>query len=519
MKAFYLFLLLVITFTFSLSAQSLYLDQNYGNNGIVSLETKGHPFWNRYLNFDSQDRLYINLEYLWWNIFSQDSTENTFKLKRLSPTGELDYNWLYELGEPSSSPEYLNPINNITWVQKDKLINYSALQENGDTQPTARVYSLEGDLLSTIEVSPIRGIAGLYGNRSIVIDEQDHMTLHHNGKLKRYLGTGEIDPSYGIDGTAEVYPDSSNISLYSSIYETSDNSILLSTGWDGQLAKVTSDGQLDKSFGIDGFLKIDQNVFIDDIYFDEKDKYIIIYTKIDVVNSSINSYVRKTNVNGTTELEFPIDNFRNPKNDSLHIFTSRYMVGPDGYGICITTHPSHTVTPDTTIRYNNYYMHRFLPNGDMDLSFGEEGFLSLDSIPCNHLHYNLLDQAYNAYLTSYESTSLQRIENNAHVIKFKASALWPTVSDLPSNTYRFYIYPNPSVDKFILSYEGATLESINVTIFDVQGRLISRKDIPELRNKDEVRITDQFLSAGSYLVKVLDQENRNLHTDKLLVIK
>ncbi len=531
MKAYFLFILLLSSISVSISAQSSYLDKNYGDEGIVSLETRGYPFFYYHVSLDSENRLYLSLDYEWWSNTDQDSSENIFKLNRLTPDGTLDERWLYETQDTNASPYYFYYTNNLTWQQEDKLINYSSIQENGDTLPTTRILSLEGELLHTFEVSPIQSFAALIGNQYLAIDEQDRITVPTSGNLSRYLENGEIDLSYGIDGTTEVftaenYLDSFYIIWLSLIYKAPDNSILFSTGslnsdstsFNSHLAKVSQDGQLDKAFGDDGFLNFQYSGFVNAVYFPEKDKYKIHYSRLDTSNNRYTSHVRKTDLNGQTELDFPIDNFRNPKNDSLHTFIGRFMEGPDGYSACITNYFTLNSADSTTTEYN-YYMHRYLPNGKMDLSFGEEGFLSLDSIPGKYLYYNLLDQDYNAYFVTYDSLSLEHIENNAHVIKFKASALWPTVSDLPENTFKFDIYPNPSVDKFQMRYEGSILESINVSIFDMQGRLISTRDIPELRNKDEITLGNNFLSAGTYLIKVKDKENRNLYTDKVLIIK
>lgn len=530
MKAYYLVLFILFSTSVFVSSQSLYLDQNYGEAGVATLNTKGYPFWYYHASFDSQNRLYLNLEYDWWRTNNQDSTENTFKLNRLTQQGELDENWFYETqGLDTSSYYYYGNI--VSWQQDDKLINYSRIQENGDTTPTTRVLSLDGELLNTYEVSPIQSFAALFGNQSLVLDNQDRVIIPYNGNLCRYLDNGDKDSSYGVDGTAEVfraetYLDSFYIAWLSLIYEAPDNSILYSTGslntdstsFEGHLAKITQDGQLDKAFGNEGFLNFEFDGFVNDIFFLEDEKYKILYSRLDTSNNSYSYHVRKTDINGQSELDYPIDNFRNPKNDSIHTFASKYMEGPDGYSACITSYFELNTIDSTTLDYN-YYMHRFLPSGALDLTFGEEGFLPLDSIPGNYLYYNLLDQDYNAYLITYDSISLEYLENNTHVAKLKASALWPTVSDLPDNTYKFDIFPNPSVDNFNLRYEGAILESINVSIYDMQGRLVFKNFIPELRNKDEVPIRNNFLSAGTYLVKISDQENRNLYTDKILIIK
>ena len=75
------------------------------------------------------------------------------------------------------------------------------------------------------------------------------------------------------------------------------------------------------------------------------------------------------------------------------------------------------------------------------------------------------------------------------------------------------IYPNPAFSHFNIS-ASETLENVSVGIYDVMGRLVSKRDFLIL-NTDE-RISTEGLSSGTYYVRL---SNGASQTTKKLLIK
>jgi hypothetical protein len=76
----------------------------------------------------------------------------------------------------------------------------------------------------------------------------------------------------------------------------------------------------------------------------------------------------------------------------------------------------------------------------------------------------------------------------------------PNVSN-KSSDYSINLYPNPATD--LLYINGQTSKIKSITIFDVQGKLISKK--PDLNSEETLSISLKGLSLGIYSVKIITE--------------
>ena len=78
------------------------------------------------------------------------------------------------------------------------------------------------------------------------------------------------------------------------------------------------------------------------------------------------------------------------------------------------------------------------------------------------------------------------------------------------------LYPNPNNGSFTLAYDLKALNTANVTIYDISGKLVYKKEIDNLENK--IAINTLNLNNGIYFIQLSDDTNL-LWTDKVVIQK
>ncbi|MDG1690354.1 MAG: T9SS type A sorting domain-containing protein, partial [Flavobacteriales bacterium] len=76
----------------------------------------------------------------------------------------------------------------------------------------------------------------------------------------------------------------------------------------------------------------------------------------------------------------------------------------------------------------------------------------------------------------------------------------------------FKVFPNPSKGVFKIDYEPMSNSNIQLNIFDLTGRLVSKKDF---ENQREIFIDLSNKSQGTYLLKLLVD---NEYLQKIIVV-
>ncbi len=98
-------------------------------------------------------------------------------------------------------------------------------------------------------------------------------------------------------------------------------------------------------------------------------------------------------------------------------------------------------------------------------------------------------------------------------VVMKIQFVGQTLSSESFNTYNFRLYPNPAKTQFQLQFNNNTLESINLSITDIQGRTV--KTLSKLRSN--VAVSTEDMSNGIYFIDIRDRKGKILNTKKLLV--
>jgi uncharacterized delta-60 repeat protein len=197
---------------------------------------------------------------------------------------------------------------------------------------------------------------------------------HLGSRLVRYNQNGSIDKAFGING--EVVIDSNNGSTLHSIVLTTDNKII-TAGSDGknfELAKFKSNGFLDSSFGING--KVSTNFLgkYDDAYsvaIEPNNKIVAVGTAFEQSEETTRIAVARYNPDGSLDNSFSYDG-KVAKNISYYHFD-------DGYSLILQPNGKIVVTGDSyTGGGTDFILIRFKSNGDIDETFGNNGYTITD---------------------------------------------------------------------------------------------------------------------------------------------
>jgi len=66
----------------------------------------------------------------------------------------------------------------------------------------------------------------------------------------------------------------------------------------------------------------------------------------------------------------------------------------------------------------------------------------------------------------------------------------------------FVIYPNPFKDIFTISLKPLTSEDLNITLYDISGRILIRKKFTDFKTRFKEELNLKKLAAGVYILNV-----------------
>ena len=84
--------------------------------------------------------------------------------------------------------------------------------------------------------------------------------------------------------------------------------------------------------------------------------------------------------------------------------------------------------------------------------------------------------------------------------------------------YDVKAYPNPAIDNFTLEMNGLDNGEYNLKIYSIIGKNI--KSVPfRIEGDTKLNITTTDLDAGTYIYRIVNAENKNLLTRRIIVVK
>jgi uncharacterized delta-60 repeat protein len=200
---------------------------------------------------------------------------------------------------------------------------------------------------------------------------------HLGSKLVRYNQNGSIDKTFGING--EVVIDANISSTLHAIVLTTDNKII-TAGSDSknfEIVKLNNNGSFDSSFGINGkvstnFLGKDDEAY--SVAIEPNNKIVAVGTAFEQSGETTRIAVARYNPDGSLDSSFSYDG-KVAKNISYYHFDDGYSVILQPNGKIVVTGDSYT-NPGTAL--TDFILIRFKSNGDIDKTFGNNGYTITD---------------------------------------------------------------------------------------------------------------------------------------------
>ncbi len=196
---------------------------------------------------------------------------------------------------------------------------------------------------------------------------------------------------------------------------------------------------------------------------------------------------------------------------NLFILTSRNSI----YKVNIETKVA------TLLGYIKGLSKEFTSNGAV---VNNEGKILVSSAVSNNSYFvvepkNWTATEYNGAAGVYRSSDLA----NSNYLQTKPTVTVPEFATrrTPDNMIvsKIMVYPNPvSNNQFTLQFGKITAGTYNIELTDVMGRVVMQRNV-NVQAEDQVETISlkSTMARGVYLVKVIDQENKSVLSQKLVV--
>jgi len=84
--------------------------------------------------------------------------------------------------------------------------------------------------------------------------------------------------------------------------------------------------------------------------------------------------------------------------------------------------------------------------------------------------------------------------------------------------YDVRAYPNPAIDNFTLEMNGFENGEYSLKLYNIIGKNI--KNVPfRIEGDTEINIATSDLDAGTYIYRIVDNDNQSLLTQRIIVVK
>ena len=313
----------------------------------------------------------------------------------------------------------------------------------------------------------------------------------------RYLPNGILDTSFNHTGWAQYGEDHQSEGGYRILIQP-DQKILVagilafhhSPGQYLVLTRLLPNGQLDSSFGEDGYVKLYSGTGVIPIG--------LFWSEGKIIFGNSDSSLVLLNEDGSFDETFGnngvVENWMN-------IYYSREMVLQEDKKILFC---------GQTGDYPDYQtcLARFMPDGSPDTSFADNGALILNISDSTNVWWRVATAPNNRIVVAGTANN----GNNG----ITDLALAQIISDLsigtldaPEHLHEVLLYPNPIQSKEVLEYALTTEKHVEVSLWDLNGRLLETLTPSTIRgigNHKESITLSNTLPSGQYYV-VISSEN------------
>ncbi len=317
----------------------------------------------------------------------------------------------------------------------------------------------------------------------------DEWTNFSSFSVLRFLSDGTRDASFATNGKLSIdLPDFAH-EVPVAVAEQGDHKLVFAGSigyptWNVLLVRINPDGTRDATFG-------DYGVVIDSIK-GSSDAYALAIQadgKI-VVSGTTNlpaeAFVARYNTDGSHDLGFGGNGvqYLNKANEGIGV-----AVKPDGKIL--------TANWSSDNNLGNLVLAQFLPNGQKDLSFGENGIFRMIAPGMHPRALSLVDNKATVSARKLTGTTLKQLFR--FILDLNVGTLHPDEEPVPS----LWVYPNPIAEQFTLEFGLKQQEHVSIQLFDMNGKqvqsFIQNQPFEQGEHSIQLSCADQ-LAAGDYVL-------------------
>jgi len=379
--------------------------------------------------------------------------------------------------------------NNIVLIRLNPDGSYdTSFNSSGITYTNIEEYSTGG---SSVFILP---------NGKILVAGTAYSTNDKGFAVFLYKQDGTLDNTFGTNGYGIIQFEN-YYSVKSAAIQTDGKIVLIGYFYDGTeydfaLARFTSDGYADLSFGTDGKLISDfgGNNLAEDVVIQDDQKIIIVGYSGWYYDEPSHIILARYSSEGSLDETFGANG----------IITTVVGYNIDAKTVVIQSDGKIVIAGSSRLEYESYKyftLVRYNSDGSLDNSFGIEG------ISGNEIRGSILSSAIQAdekiIVVGANSTYSSDSPSSNTVARY-LSGLNTGVIDFSKQSNTSLIYPNPIEETATLEYELIKNERLSAVLYDISGKIISTFFALENRKKGMHKEIINFsnIPSGKYILRL-----------------
>ena len=325
----------------------------------------------------------------------------------------------------------------------------------------------------------------------------------------RLTEDGFLDDTFSFDGKVET--DVNDVDVAQALVIGNDGKVTIAgasesqvgmfTLTEGLLIRYNSDGTLDNTFDTNGIIAHDINGYtvFNDIAMTGSGSIYTCGVATPSGSSDDDLLIAKFSSDGQFDTDFSTDGYDlyDFAGATSEDFANELILQPDGKVLLVGGRDEASDDVAGLVRYND--------NGLNDITFGSSGEVTTPID--NQSAFEAVALQPDLKIVAF-GTSLDITGTKAAVARY-TSGMNVGIGEVEASIGSTLIYPNPITDNTItVEYELTSDETVSISLFDLNGRLIStlQSEIEEAKGVYQKQLSIPSVASGSYLL--------NLETEK-----
>lgn len=311
---------------------------------------------------------------------------------------------------------------------------------------------------------------------------------------------GTFDASFGNNGVLSIDFGTDKGDVYS-IAEMPNGDVVIvgNAGTSAAVAMITANGSLQTAFSSDGKISISVGnyMYASDVKIMSTGQ-LLVSGDVFLSNGDVEGFVRVINPDGSPDGSFSNGSFQtdiDPLIPNYEFAIQEATELPNGKILCagsVFYFGQGGLLEDIVLLMLN-------SDGSIDITFDGDGYRFYDIGNNSAESGNTLSFLSDGSLILGARTN--DINSDYDMLLFKLTPLVNSV-EAKDELQSLVAYPNPVVDQLTLAFELQEASTLNFTIVDLTGKILSQKQANLMQGTQQVQFNDELsnLSAGVYLL-------------------